>query len=639
MYNPTLAFIFDGQTVEPAPQISITKTPIYVGADSSFIGYTYQINLNGYASSNLHSDYRDTITSNSLHRLQQIKNILHRNGKSLVIYDRCNNKEYIRATGSKITSFNVDQGDWINYVKYSATIEFSDITVFGSSASLGVAQDTISVTDPIMAEFMRKLQSYDDTWNFTIPENEAYMYYARAAYVDALNGGAVAYSAEDYTQINVSYTINATGKHYYNVFDQTQAAWEAAKQFVQYKMFHQLKMFRLNGPLSGSVFSNTNYNSFEPGNSMNEAITSNIYATPVVPPILDRSIINRYSIYNETIDCNTSETQGTFSATYNCILKRFDPTVASPQDSIHTFTVSYDQARSFQTINRTLTLNGTLQGMLRTDITQDINDGQRFILPPNGTFYNVSNDTISKYGSAYQDFVLYVVNEIQDDIQDGFKAVLGINYSNLFPGTDPDLPCINGLGYNQLYQILAKPKTFTIDHNYNQGTISYSATYDTERSCAQDRGYQNMTITEEDSLPVYAEHTIVGRQRGALVQNLNTNNPKKITISFEGVTNRKCTIKSPFSLTPLEYQKYLLDPKFSGLSADVCDTDLYTTMPTVPDLVFTETELSAFNAGQPLITTSYTKDYSVVDGSYNISKSYIVVPQQPNDDVCPEQEE
>ena len=634
-YNPTLTFKYDGLTIEPAPKISVTKEPIYIGADENLIGFTYKVDINGFASSKLQSDIV-SYSSNmprSLRSLSMIKEILHRNGKTLTIYDNCKSQDYMVATGGKLVSFNVEEGDWFNYIKYNASFEFSDLSFYSPfyGYSTGINADTVAVQDPILAGLMFRLKSYDDSWNFTVPENEAYMYYTRLAYVD--DSGQPALASEDYSQINVSYTINANGKNFYDITDTAVSAWETAKNFAQYKMYHQIAMFRNGNPLGETPFFNTNYNSDEFGNLPNQAISSNVnfQAVPAFPPIIDMSIVSRYAIYNETIDCSTSETEGTFSATYNCVLKRFDLSIAAPKNSVHTFTVSYAQDRDFRQQNRTITVNGSLQGMLRTNILTNFNDGQTFILPQNGTFYNIGNDTVTKFGNAYEDFVSYIANPTIDDLRDIFKYVLGINYSSLFPATANDIPCIRDRGYQFLYQVLGQPKNFNTSYNYGNGTVEYSAEYDTERSCAAERGFQSMTITEDDAVPIYAEHTVVGRTRGALFQNLNTNRLKTITISFEGVTRKTCGSGNPFSVRP----DNIVDPNFDILATDPCDTDAYTALPLSVKAIYLATEIGSRVSGFPLIVKSFDTTYNPADGSYNVTKSYYVVPKQPNNNICP----
>lgn len=632
MSGPTLRFTYDGLQLAPAPKINVTKEPIYTGGGDNIMGLNYKVELNGYALNELNVAPG---MPGALLTLDMAHDILHRNGKTLLIWDLCRNMPYMTATGGKLISWSTEEGQWYNYVKYNATFEFSDLS-FNSriGSSVGYNFDSVSVQDPNIATAMMGLKSFNDNWNFVVPESEAYMYYTRLAYIDQESNDPV-YSAEDYSQIQVSYNISATGKNYYLLGDVAMSAWELAKNFVQYKLYHQIAMFRNGGLLTETPFANTFYSSREFGNNVNQAITSNVnfQAIPVIPPVLDRSIIDRYSIYNETIDCSTSESDGSFSATYNCTIKRFDPYLGIPQNSVHTFTSSYQQDRDFRSQNRTITINGSLQGMLRTNIIADINDGQNLILPQNGTFYNVGMDTVSKFGNAYEDFVNCIVNPEIDDLADNFKKVLAINYQSLFPASiDPvNFPCIQQRGYNFLYQILAEPKSFSANYNYRSGTVEYTATYDTERACAAERGFESMTITEDDALPLYAEHTIVGRTRGSLFQNLNTNKVKTITISFQGVTKRKCGSTNPFSIRPDD----LADPDFDGLALNPCDTETYTELPDTPMLIYEATEQAAILAGSPLIERSFDTTYNPADGSYSISKSYYsVINEPPNDNLC-----
>lgn len=625
-YNPNLIFRYDGNVIEPAPTMSISKEPVYI--NDNFIGNKYIIDLKGYASSVLKSiDRNDSNIANCTNSLGYIENVLQRNGVTLEIYDTCAEQSAIVAVGSHVQSFSTTEGQWHNYIEYNCSIEFTDLTIIRSDGigSVGINNDSIATQDPVMAELLLKIASYNDSWSFSIPENEAYLYYARISVPS--NPPVVA--REDYTQINVQYTIKANGKHFYNINNLTLAAWENAKIFVQYKLYNQIRMFRNGNLLSEMEFVNTNYNSLDPGNPSNAALTSSVDYTPVIPPIIDKSIANRYAIYNESISCSTSETEGEFSATYSCVLKRFDPSVAAPQHSIHTFTVQYDQTNDFSSSNRTITVNGSLQGMLPTNILTNINDGQAFVLPVNGQFLLFDNDFNSKFAYAWQDLITFIVNTDITDLRSNFKNVLSINYASLFPQTSNDSPCVVNKGYNFLYQILAEPKTLSIAKNYSQGTVDYTATFDTERSCAQERGFNNLTITEEDSVPVYAEHTIIGRTRGPLLQNLNTNKLKTITIKFDGVTRKGCVAGHPFSTGRSD-----LDPRYSGISADVCDTDGYVFLP--PQIIdaYAQTEAGALILGQPLIRTSNNVTYNPVDGSYSIDRQYLVCPPVPSRQGC-----
>ena len=659
-YNPNYILYYDGVAIEPTPTIEVNKEPIYAG--DNVIGFTYVVDIKGYASSVKYS----TSTFNpgmhqSIVALSDIEKCFQKNGKTLILYNNSCGTQDLVANGGHLKSFNVEEGQWFNYIKFSASLEFTDLYFRDSDGNLttGISADSVAVTDPVMAVAMLKIKSYNDSWNFTIPENEAYMYYARVAYINESTNKPVM-AAEDYSQINVEYTISANGKHYYNANDQSKAAWEAAKDFVQYKLYYQIASFRDKKLLSNQLFETSYYDSTETAyHTSNEALTSNFFVNPAIPPILDRTIMDRYAIYNENIKCSTSESDGSFSATYSCILKRFDLSIAAPKNSIHNFTVNYEQTNDFKSSNRTITVNGTLQGLLLTNILANINDGQNFILPSNGLFFVVGDDVNTKYAMAWEDFMNYIAKydlsdpnyPIIDDLRPNFKDVLAINYASLFPNTyfyyiydingkvigteireSNQSPCLLGQGYNQLYQVLAEPKSFNVSHNYSEGTISYTATYDTERSCAKERGFQSLTITEDDDVPIYAEHTVVGRTRGTLLQNLNTNKPKTITIKFQGVTRKGCVGGHPFTTGYAD-----LDPRYSGISADVCDTDGYIFLPQGVLFAYDQTELAAQVAGMPLIRRSNNVTYNPVDGSYSIDRSYTVCPRKPTNLNCDDQ--
>ncbi len=613
-YKPTLSVLFDNVRLEPSPFITVNKEPIYT--NDSVTGFTYSLDIRGYASSVVHTkELAVPGVSTTLQELSYIHELFTRNGKNLEIICYDTGGLYMRAVGSHLKSFSVEpnENQWINYIEYKATIEFTDL-VFTSAynqTSIGIANDSVATQDPILALQLLRLRSYQDSWNFEVPENEAYLYYSRITSAGVL-------ATEDYSQINVSYTINATGKHFY-IDGLTTAAWENAKNFVQKKLFYQIFGFRAGGLLNQQGFINSSYNSNDlQANTLNDALTS-IYFTPAIPPILDASIVSRYKIYNESISCSTSQSDGTFSATYNCVLKRFDPSIAAPLNSIHTFTVNYDETNDFEKSNRTITVQGSLQGLLPTNILQAYdNDGQTFVLPENGIFFGVDRTNINtKYAFAWEDFRFFIANEALDDLRDNFKNVLGINYASLFPQTNINSPC-NVDGYNALYQILALPKSFSVSHNYSAGTIDYTSTYDTERSCAAERGFESMTVTEEDSIPAYSEFTVIGRASGPILQNLNTNKPKNITIAFNGVTRKGCANGNPFSSGTL-------------LTEDVCNTDAYVFISDNVKEVYAQTELGFQMANQKLITKTNDISYNAADGSYNVSKSYLVCPPKPID--------
>lgn len=619
MSNP-VTVTYGGQPLIPAPILSVNKEFIY--ANDSIIGYTYVININGYATNIQNSNFINTVL-----QLKDVQNILHQNGKSLIV--QCDGANLITAHGGTLRSFNMQdtENKWFNYAKYSASIEFSNV-YFGTGVNTEIAED--STTGGVLTPDLLGLRSYNDNWTFNIGEEDMYSYYSRVSSSNIVN-------IEDYTKINVQYNITANGKHFFDNNNNLIPAWQRAKNFVQHKLWNQIDIFRTKGPLGNAIFNSTNYNSTDIQTHVTTTLanshTSISNTTPTILPILGGSINSQYKIYNEIITCSTSESDGSFTATYNCILKRFVGAGATfPQDSIHTFTVSYDQTRDFDSGNRTISVNGTVQGLIRTNILAPTtyggaateSTGQVFSLPSNGYFVDTLHTSEStKYTYALKDFTTFIGKKSSysvfsaDDLSDAFKQVLEINYASLFPDTNPIALFTCAEGGVTLRSILALPQSFNVSHNYSDGTISYTAEYSTERSCAMERGFETFTVTENDAVPIYAEFTIVGRSSGPLIQNLNTNKAKTITFDFEGTTRKGCVLGTPFSV---DYQ---------GILNDVCNTNNYLRIPQKVLCMINSTE---FNNPE-LIPQSYNISYNPIDGAYKLSKTYLVCSSGVN--LCP----
>lgn len=612
MSNPVIV-TYGGQQLIPAPILSINKEFIY--ANDSIIGYTYIININGFATNITNSNLPNTILS-----LKDIQNTLHKNGKTLLV--TCNGDILIEAHGGTLRSFTIDETEnkWFNYAKYSASIEFNNVYFRNGVPNYEIASDSTTGGIGVSTPELLTLKSYSDNWTFNIGEEDMYSYYSRVTENNIVN-------TEDYTKINVQYNITANGKHYYDSNNNLKSAWERAKDFVQEKLWHQINIFRTSGPLAAAVFVNTNYNSTDiqtdASTTLDNSHTSSFTTAPIILPILHNSIGAQYKVYNEIITCSTSESDGTFTATYSCVLKRYVPYATFPQDSIHTFTVSYDQTRDFDSNDRTISVNGTVQGLIPTNIlasttyggASTISTGQVFSLPNNGYFVDTFHSSnVTKYTYALRDFTTYITQRSSysvfsaDDLSNAFKAVLSINYASLFPNTNPTTLFNCAEGTINLSSILALPQSFNVSHNHADGSISYTAEYSTERSCAMERGFESFSVTENDGVPIYAEFTVPGRLAGPIIQHLNTNKAKTITFDFEGTTKKGCVVGTPFSVD------------YSGIFADVCSTNLYVNIPQKVLCMINDTE----NQHPELIPQTHNMSYNPIDGSYKLSKTYLV---------------
>lgn len=654
------AFIYNDQRIIPAPTFSIEKRFSY--ANDSISGYTYTINLKGYASSiDPINNPRSSISNidNTISALDSIHAILHKNGGRLVV--TCNGATIIEGIGGQLRSFDVSKTEnyWIHYAEYTCSLEFSNLLFYDVNGTLNyeIALDS-STGQPVVgtedvADYMIRIKEYKDSWSFNTSDEEIHSYYS------IVNSGTQI--TEDYSTINVEYKIDATGKHFFEPNGTLIPAWDRAKQFVQEKMYYQIGMFRrdigtpptdINDmvltnntgrtafPLADSARDNNvfPYDSTSPP-MIPEDLLANSHSHgfaaqgPVNPPLLGNFVTQSYGIFNEKIICETSESDGTFSATYSCILKRVIPwSFGNPmfmRNATHKYDISYEETNDFTTSVRNINLNGTIQGLLPTNILMNgiqLNEGSPFhlMLPSNGPFLASSRDPASKYYYAWLHFVQDIVKAPSGaaaftDINDTFKQALAINYETLFPYTSSDIPCLedqNGQGGNlQLFQLLAQPRTFSISHDYNAGTVSYSASYDTERSCSVDRGFEELSVTEEDPVPIIAEFTIPGRAPGPIIQNLNTYTNKKVTFAFTGVTRKGCVDGNPWQ------------EQWDQVDGDIFSF-IENKMPYPPHVkkIIETTENSAETQGRKLIKTADSFNYNPVDGSYSINVTYIVCP-------------
>lgn len=661
------AFFYNGQRIIPAPTFSIEKNFTYI--NDAIVGYTYVINIKGYASSiDPISNPNSSISNldNTIRSLDRVHNVFHKNGGMLSI--QCNGATIMEGIGGQLRSYEVSDTEnrWLNYAEYNCSIEFSNVLFYDTIGTLNYEINADSSTGyPLagsidLSDYIVRIKDYKDSWSFSTSDEEAHAYYAISN--SGTDGNSVTF-AEDYTSINVEYKIDATGKHFFEPNGTLIPAWDRAKQFVQEKMYHQIAIFRRD--VGAVIFDNNNtvinnnnnrtafpladssrnnnvipYDSTSiplvPEDLLANSHTNHTYSAqgPVNPPLFGFFITQNYGIFNEKIICETSESDGSFSATYSCILKRSNPAVGFMRNATHKYDISYEETNDFTSSVRTININGTVQGLLPTNILvgAGLNDGGRFYLslPSTGPFIVSSLDPVSKYYYAWYHFVTDIVknpvanpkianNHAFTDINDTIKQALAINYQTLFPYTSSNVPCLedkNGQGGNlQLFQLLAEPRTFSISHDYNAGTVSYSASYDTERSCSKDRGFEELTVTEEDSVPIIAEFVVPGREVGPIIQNLNTYTNKKVTFAFNGVTRKGCVDGNPW-----QYQ-------WNATSGDIfAFVNNHMPYPSAVKKIIETTEKSAEDKDRKLIKTADSFNYNPVDGSYSINVTYLVCP-------------
>lgn len=570
-YNPSVKVYYispnDGGPSEnnrlvPAPKINIKQEPIY--ANDTIIGYSHVISFNGYCTSldlrNVISgqiyDFDDTVSA-----IDKFKSIIGSNGGTLLVVDS-NNTEILKATGGIVRTVTINESNnqWVNYAPYSAEIDFNELWL-GDCDGI-VQKDCGEIFDgltesPYLLDMKKfRIKSFKDSFSIDLSEDTMY---------NSFSLGSLQLNNQHFI---IKYTINATGKHYFSHNFKLMPAWEQAKRFVQYKLIEQIKN-RLTVD-----FMQRASDGCSPVSDLGD-----LYK-PGSPGLLsDINLNGDFKIYNETVSCDVSESEGSFSATYNAILKRNN---ASTNSSVlHTITkstnTSYDDAGK-KTID--IKINGNIQGLIETGLLKNSNILE---LPNNGSFfaYNDSS-TNSRYSQALLGF-----NDIatKEDLKDSIKTFFGINHQAL--GLSGE--CISPTG-------LPQPVSHVISHSYVEGSINYNTSYNSDASCSPSGvSFTNISIGLEDSIDVIAEFIIPGRQKGPIIQKIGSKTPKKITLNIDGtLPNKKCCY-------------------------DLSNNEVYVT-------ICSGLPLPSGITGSNIENMKLTQDqfvFNPIDGSYSISREYL----------------
>lgn len=557
----------------PAPTITINKELLY--SNDSVIGYTYNVNLQGYAtnyrktnSSENPSSSKDYVSKNIekvLGGMEIIRKILSRNSSNLSIYDSSSNL-LIKCKGGNLRSLNFDDTDnnWAAYATYSASIEFNEVEFLGESVScLSSDLDPSTKSPNVVDTNIHKIKSFNDGWSFSVGEQS--FDYARTTDDDK--------DLKVHNMvINASYNISVTGKNYYNN-DLLIPAHEQARIFAQKRLYDRVKQLVSGG--SSNILKVTTDVDSEPcgSNTLTDmhqdglGILGNITYLP----------------FNETVSCDISESDGTFSANYSCILKsKANGMTYSGSNIIHTISKSRTrETQSGSRDNYILSIDGTIQGLVLGGV---IYSAGNFFLPSNGSFVISSSDSINKY-SAANSFYATIGNE--EDLEDNFKTVLNITFDELNVDSSD---CTN-------LPTFPKPSSFNLTRNYIDGTINYSAEYSTENGCNQDgEAVTNVSITTENPVPVLAEFTIPNGN--FVIQDIKTVTAKKITVNIDGRKSgdRECCNNLTTIISDAACSSVSLPPNV-----------------TLPNPA-------------KYILTQKTRTDNKIDGTYNIVLSYICEP-------------
>lgn len=575
----------------PAPDFTINIE--YTYSNDTIIGYIYTITLTGNATAldlssiNYGSSYNadsvsDLGVGEVINHLHKIRKLLSQNGNILYVVNGSDSSTILRAKGGKLRSISMDESsnNWTHYAPYSATIEFDSID-FGSendSCSTFLDSRTFANNDSGIVNLNKfKLKSFNDSWSFTFDENEAFERSYNLDNTSILN--------INNSSFNISYNISAVGRHYYDYSNPNTnsaatvlPAWEQAKNFVQYRLHSQVTNL-IRGILK---------NSYTSACSDGEEL-ANLH----IPEGTDGLLTNlgNYKVYNETITCDVSESDGSFSANYNCIVKTNNTDIAYGSASTkHTIKKNHSIDNSSLTPVHTISVEGTIQGLVEGGL---INSSKPIQLPNKGSLFIHNNAAyINKYDNA-----LIVLNKIYSpsnynggvgvngkrDLNSAFKTLLGITPSELGYSHSPSDPIADP----------PHPTSFNLTHDYFNGSINYSVEYNSRNSpCG--RTYRNINIETNMPTMVIAIFNIPNSNTCSLVQDLSTVTAKSVNISVEGVDLSENGQPASITLNSL-------------LNCGSCLSEEYFPI-TIPD---------------GSIITDKTHTYNPLDGSFTTNISYI----------------
>lgn len=559
--------------IDPAPFVAIVVNYNY--SSDNIIGHNYTVNLNGVLA--IDAD-ESTVTGGFgavIDKIHKIEEILSTYGGTLYITDN-DYKMLLKASGGTLKSLNFDNSNnsWSKSTPYNAQIDFQEIElndIRRACDNISIDEDSFAASLVDINEY--KIKSFSDSWSFNIEETV----------YDSIDIQET--EIADNLTFGISYNIQAVGQHYF-VFDGTEQkllpAWENARKFCTDRLYRQLTL---------KISQILDINGSENCDS-NELLTE-IYKVPADDPLLD--VGERFYVFNEQINCSASESDGTFSVSYAALVKR-----SKNNDYFkHTFTINEQHNHGANALaingqsNKSITVDGTIEGLVLGGLLYAYNGN--FLLPIDGRITPSSLNYNPKYQNAING-INTILNADATDFRDEHKQKLGLTFENLnlYNGTNF---CGNRLNP------YPKPNNFTIIQNINEGSITYTAEYSTEKNCGQK--YTNVSISINKSNPVVNTFNIPNGKFqtpmnplgiGTILQYIGANTTATMDISIQGRDAAFCCL-DPFVI------------------AQILNTG------TIPFDIPADINLPSLDSA---ILTKKSKDLNISTGSYTINLSYIL---------------
>jgi hypothetical protein len=571
IYNPKVRMFYgtlgsSDSRITPAPLLNISTELSY--SNDTIIGYNYVVNLTGQITAVDLSDgtsVGEFGVGSIIDHAHKIRKVLSQNGNILTVTDEYGSEvPILKAKGGILRSFDISDSpnNWINYVNYTATIEFQAIEFIGASwksyipedcSNIFLSSNTYSADNAGILDVSKyKIKSFDDSWSFNFDENEAY---------HRVKNTDTGFLNIDNSGFTIEYSINATGKNAYVYTDEDSSdvkiipAWEQAKNFVQYRLHEQVTKLVNN-------FGVLNTNKGSACSPTGELIS---LTQPDSPGLMQG--LGGFDIFNEVVNCDVSESEGSFSVSYSAIVKRNTYNNYSSVNTKHKISKSYKTTNNNGIPITNISIEGNIEGLIPGGL---INYPDSISLPSSGKFFlapSSGKPTLygNKYGHAKE--LLDKIYEDNDynggtgqsgkrDLKQNFKQLLGVTYEALNSSASQNDEIPDG----------PHPISFNLTHDYINGTINYSVEYSSNAACG--RKLREISIQTSSSVPVYAQFDIPNGGSVPIFQPLNTRTASSVTATITGVDLSETGQPTSFSIhnefNNVEYESFPVDIPLPG---------------------------------------------------------------------------
>jgi hypothetical protein len=546
----------DEYRISPAPKISIDTEYSY--ANDVLLGYVYKITITGFALSKKDDDNYKGLPR-VLSAVNNIQKILSRNGSDLTIFDE-DNKQIIKAKGGTLRSLSFDNGEnnWVAFAPFSAEIDFNELNILNDNFSCNnIYINSNSHSTNLVDISKYKIKEFTDSWNLSL-EDEGYNFSDKSDSNGTLN--------INNSVFRLTYNVSAVGKNYYQD-DLLLPAWVHAKNFSQHRLTNRVKDVVNSLKYSGT--------SCAPTDSL-----SSIHSTGAG---IHQSVKQNYDIFNETVTCTASESDGSFNLEYSCILKNKSTSGFTSVNTIHTINKSINKTLQGRKNNINISIEGNIQGLCPGGLFQGSGN---FSIPDSGSLIS-ANSTGVRITFAQDLLNNKILDSNKKDLISSLKTALNITKEELEIEDDKCSPI--------------KPSSFTLTTNFMDGTITYSFVYDSNR-CTTENGLTNVRINIEEPTDILSELIIPNGDY--VVQDIGTKTAKRVTLTADVINRRECCGTDDNGAKIIQELLYFKENSMEDIFKDIIkfpDEEIYT-------------------------ITSKEYSYNFNEGSYNLTLAYICNP-------------